>query len=621
MSSPPLSAVEPSINSNSNQMHHIPYTEVTHEEEADVDSKNLKFSLAHYFSMIFAIFIALLVIATIVLFIWSNSSDGAWVSLQVTPILPDPDNHDTLQQNHEMMDAWFPFLFSFISFNSNFRVSSKSTILQSNLMHNTEYNHLNTLSSLLVDTDNLNRFKYSTEQLILHHLAATNSTTTDPHDITPDIASLKLNKNIFHFSLVSSVSDFWQSKAYSLAILIALFSGIWPYIKLLLLGVCWIVPLRQERREAILIFLDQMGKFSFIDLFVSLYMIVSFYVSITESVQGYGINLKVVVEPDVGLNTFVIGTVISMIFSHFFLYLDAKYAKPHIKQLRHKRTKNIQQHIQYHDDPQQADEVDELAQVDEDELEMKQLQNKHAWNTSFQPLFMRYVPRSVSGVLFRSLMLFSILVTLWCVIESVFTAPVRYTMQGLVGAFVDDPIRAFSPWQITKEVPTHTDEHQAAPPLAVCFFAEIIFFPLLLIVIVVVIWYVPMRYQYCKYLNIGMQVCMAWAALDVYAVASVAASLELQRVSQWILNQNYAEICGEPDGIIPSITDKFIGKPVSCFDVKGNLVWGIWLVIYAAIALWIAFVYTIHQLFKSKQYMTRSLHKGLADKTIFMFNH
>ena len=136
---------------------------------------------------------------------------------------------------------------------------------------------------------------------------------------------------------MSSVSDFWQSSAYSLSILIAAFSGIWPYVKLLLLGSCWIIPMAQPQREAIIIVLDQMGKFSFIDLFVSLYMIVSFYVSISEEAKGYGVNVKIVVEPDVGLNTFVIGTVLSMLFSHFFLFLDAHYAKPHVAHLRRLR--------------------------------------------------------------------------------------------------------------------------------------------------------------------------------------------------------------------------------------------------------------------------------------------
>ena len=144
-----------------------------------------------------------------------------------------------------------------------------------------------------------------------------------------------LNQSV-RFSLVSSVSDMWQSGAYGLSILIALFSGIWPYVKRILLGITWRVPMRPPARSSLLQFLDQMGKFSFIDLFVSRYMIVSFYVSITKQFDGYGLNIKVVVEPDVGLNTFVIGTVASMLYSHCFLYLDAncnrtEAAKPESK--------------------------------------------------------------------------------------------------------------------------------------------------------------------------------------------------------------------------------------------------------------------------------------------------
>jgi len=238
-----------------------------------------------------------------------------------------------------------------------------------------------------------------------------------------------------------------------------------------------LIPMKQPQREAIIIFLDQMGKFSFIDLFVSLYMIVSFYVSITEQLKGFGLNIKVVVEPDVGLNTFVIGTAISMIFSHFFLFLDAKYAKPHIKKLRNKqqRQKDINNalNVQY-----------QIDQVEENE----NIKNKHKYNLWPSPLCIRFVPESMFGVFVRSVMLLLIFATLWTVIDSVFTAPVRYNISGLVGFFVTNSVRSYSPWQIVTEVPSHTDEHTAAYPLSFTFFITIIFFPLLLTVSMIIIW-------------------------------------------------------------------------------------------------------------------------------------
>ena len=419
--------------------------------------------------------------------------------------------------------------------------------------------------------------------------------------------------------MVSSVSDFWQAGAYTLASLIALFSGIWPYVKLILLCYCWIIPMKQENREAVLIFLDQLGKFSFIDLFVSLYMIVSFYVSITEQIpNSYGINVKVVVEPDVGLNTFVIGTVISMVFSHFFLYLDAKYAKPHIKELLKKQQREKLDIII--DEDHDEDDKKNMHLFD-DEIEMKQIIQKHEWNISFEPFFIKYCPFSVFGAFTRSIMLVLIWCTLYMIIDSVFTAPVRYNLTGLVGFFLTDPIRAFSPWQIVTEVPSHTDYPGAGIALCWCLCISIIIMPIALMIVMIIIWYLPIKYKFLNYLNITMQICMAWSALDVFAVASIAASLELSRVSQWILNQNYSEICGIPNGIIPQIMYQIIGKYVGCFSVDGYLVPGILIVCFAAGIAWILFIYTIYSLYQSRKLFIKNIKKSLPDKTIFFFNH
>ena len=192
------------------------------------------------------------------------------------------------------------------------------------------------------------------------------------------------------------------------------------------------------------------------------------------------------------------------------------------------------------------------------------------------------------------------------IIDSVFISPVRYDITGLVGFFVTNPQRAYSAWQIVSEIPSHTDEHTAAPLLAICLFVVIIFIPILLLLLMVIIWYFPVRYKYLHYLNILMQVSMAWSALDVFAVASVAASLELSRVSQWILNDEYANICGIPNGIIPQILNVITGKDVGCFAVDGYVVSpGIEIVIIGATVAWILFAYTIHQLYKSKQYFNK----------------
>jgi hypothetical protein len=82
--------------------------------------------------------------------------------------------------------------------------------------------------------------------------------------------SLTLNDELYHipslfaFTLANSVHDMWQAGVYPLSILIALCSGGWPYLKLLLMLFAWMAPLKLcpvKRRENLLMWLDALGKY------------------------------------------------------------------------------------------------------------------------------------------------------------------------------------------------------------------------------------------------------------------------------------------------------------------------------------------------------------------------
>ena len=79
----------------------------------------------------------------------------------------------------------------------------------------------------------------------------------------------------------------WDAGVYPLSVLIALLSGGWPYLKLLLIGVCWVCPLRVRRRETILQWLDALGKWSLLDSYVMVAMMVAFNFKVLDSrLQG-----------------------------------------------------------------------------------------------------------------------------------------------------------------------------------------------------------------------------------------------------------------------------------------------------------------------------------------------
>ena len=158
-----ISEREPSLQSSRHKAYHDPYIHLNDVQDEDEEGvQNLKFSLAHYFSPIFVVFIAVLLIATIVLFIWSNTSDGAWVSLQVSPILPS----DSAATN-----AWIPFIVSFAS------------TLKSN-----DYLTTNSLSSVLINND-----YHSIATVFDDYERMVNSTESAT---IPNLSDLSLNLNI-----------------------------------------------------------------------------------------------------------------------------------------------------------------------------------------------------------------------------------------------------------------------------------------------------------------------------------------------------------------------------------------------------------------------------------------
>ena len=62
-------------------------------------------------------------------------------------------------------------------------------------------------------------------------------------DVLLSVAGEPINLlNVFSFSLSNSIHDTWKAGVYPLSLLIALMSGMWPYLKLLLMLACWYAP-------------------------------------------------------------------------------------------------------------------------------------------------------------------------------------------------------------------------------------------------------------------------------------------------------------------------------------------------------------------------------------------
>ena len=71
--------------------------------------------------------------------------------------------------------------------------------------------------------------------------------------------------SLFDFSLLNTITDMWQAGVYPLSILVAIWSGFWPYLKCFLMLTAWFLPpkmLSAAHRRRLLISLDILGKWA-----------------------------------------------------------------------------------------------------------------------------------------------------------------------------------------------------------------------------------------------------------------------------------------------------------------------------------------------------------------------
>jgi hypothetical protein len=159
--------------------------------------------------------------------------------------------------------------------------------------------------------------------------ASGNTTVGASVNVNLQLAELNVTiPPVFDFSLGNSIRDMWSAEVYPLALLILVFSGIWPYAKLVMMLCCWFIPpgrcLPVKRRGMWLEALDALGKWSLIDTFVLVMMMVAFRFHIENQKTWDYITflpddflvVDVIVGPGWGIFAFIIATVISLVSTH-----------------------------------------------------------------------------------------------------------------------------------------------------------------------------------------------------------------------------------------------------------------------------------------------------------------
>jgi len=150
-------------------------------------------------------------------------------------------------------------------------------------------------------------------------------------DVTLAGQSFTIDK-FLEFRFFESTKNTYNNGGAEMIILLWIFAGIWPYIKLLLSLAIWMAPpkyLSVKRRRTVLLWIDTLARLSIIDIFTLIIGFAIFLIFIggrdkSMNEEGMYYALKAIVVPKAGCYCIIIAQRMSRVSSQFFLEYHGK---------------------------------------------------------------------------------------------------------------------------------------------------------------------------------------------------------------------------------------------------------------------------------------------------------
>jgi len=302
--------------------------------------------------------------------------------------------------------------------------------------------------------------------------------------------------------------------------------------------------------------LDILGKWSLLDTYVMIMMLVAFHFDIKFPIVNTAdiskpTAVQIFVYPAYGFLALILGTLMSLLMSHVLLGFH-RYIQP--------------------------------ATTENDCDDAKRWRPMILYCANSKERVMQLVSRIGITVL---LGLSLVLIILGTALNTF-----SFDFVGLVGWLLPmldiDPHREYSVLSLTGEVPPSAQE----PNSFTVRFTQIVFImtafviPVLHVVAMLVLWLVPFQRKVQHYLRYACEVLSAWACVDVFIISIIAAVLEIQQFAGFMVGDK----C---DFLVPYLEEyfaDFVGDYLSCFEVIATLESGCYVlfigtIIYTAVYL------------------------------------
>ncbi len=120
-----------------------------------------------------------------------------------------------------------------------------------------------------------------------------------------DLASIDAWYGVYGIRFIQSIKDAWNGDAKLLAVIIVLFSGLWPYVKSIIVLVVWYLPMTVGAQRSALLWLARLSKYTLVDVFA----LIALFVGVQLQLDIGGTEAVTRAEPRLGLIAFFWATV------------------------------------------------------------------------------------------------------------------------------------------------------------------------------------------------------------------------------------------------------------------------------------------------------------------------
>ena len=345
--------------------------------------------------------------------------------------------------------------------------------------------------------------------------------------------SLTLGQNtiqlpgLFEFSLGNTVAELYKAGIYPLLFLVVVFSGIWPYAKLLLMLRAWLKTYGNvHRREELLITLDALGKFSLVDTYVLVVMLVAFrfHLDVADNLR-----LQVYVNPEYGFYTFLLATCLSLLLGHGMLYFHRR------AQHTETRTCTTQESVFDHD--------------------------------------FEVGPRRRLSRIFQVFLLSCCLVAVVLLILGFTKQSFTFEFGGLAGMALGDNKKAtYSLLSLGAAISRSVENPKSFGILflQIAYYFYAVVTPVSCLFFLIALLLYPMTLSKQRSLLVAAEIANAWSAVEVFVLSIVAALFQISTFASFII--------GDKCDLINRLVEDFMGKDIIpngeapvCFTVQASV--------------------------------------------------